>query len=148
MNKNNSYHYLVDSEIKKVCSVLSETFKNNIDCDLATLEECEQRIFCYLEKISEPSEYKIAGTLIFWVRKLKPFSFEKQLNKEQWLNPFLFLNEYIAVLYGYMILHHLRIQNSKENKSPNSRFIKDLVVQLRYSSFSPSSLEMLVASQY
>lgn len=66
------------------------------------IEKCEE----YLNNIynyggDSPSEYKIAGAFTFWIRKLKPFYFAKRTKD----NTYLSINEYFAVLYGYIYLY-------------------------------------------
>ena len=140
------FFYIFPPKLKKIPNFLANTYKNPIICDNNILRECEIKIRNHIKNLKKPSEYKIAGAIIFWMRKLKPFVFEIKQNK--WHNPCLYLNEYIAVIYGYEVLYHLQKAKDKPNKKLHPRFIEDLAIQLRYSAFSPSSLEMLIASQY
>lgn len=134
------------NELKTITDNLAQKFKNNIVYDLTILKECDIKIQQYLQTLDQPSEYKVAGSIMFWIRKLKPFSFQQ--GKSNWTNPCLHLNEIVAVIYSYLILHSLKKEMGKKTKKLHTRFINDLATQLRYSSFSPSSLEMLIASQY
>ena len=139
--------FLVTSELLKFSNALAKIYRNSISCDFDVLSECETKIREYLKGLEKPSEYKICGSIIFWIRKLKPFMFDFKSN-QIWNNPCFHLNELIAVLYGYRILSLCKNKMGKEFKPLHQRFLIDLAVQLRYSAFSPSSLEMLIASQY
>lgn len=129
--------------VEKASETYSTTEKKQIDIiiDKALFFECVEKIQFYLETISdEPSEYKIAGALTFWIRKLKPLSFELSNNQN---NPDIYLNEKIAVIYGYNYIKAVKLQKNSKFIKLSPKFFNDLAVQLRYSSFSPSSIAFL-----
>lgn len=140
MSDDKSFDQISLDDLVSLIAQLERHYNATIVCDDAIFREVIQKVSGYLNEISNPSAYKVSGTMSFWIRKLKPFYFNLQ---EKSKNPTNFLNETIAVLHGY---NYLRAYKAKEGGTyPNlsSKFLTDLTVQLRYSAFSPSSIAML-----
>ncbi|MDF3818442.1 hypothetical protein P3G55_00940 [Leptospira sp. 96542] len=107
------------------------------------MTEVIDKINGYLYDFKDPSEYKISGSITFWIRKLKPFTFELSESES---NPCLFLNEVIAVLYGYTYIRASKKQKKEKLLNFSSSYLSDFSTQLRYSSFSPSSIALFIRS--
>jgi hypothetical protein len=133
-------NYLDLLDLTKLIEQLENKYKRTIICNSAILKESISKINDYLNKFQDPSAYKVSGATTFWIRKLKLFSFETGENDYE---PTLYLNEQISVFYGYNYLRAYKKNAGTEYPKLSSKFLIDLIVQLRYSSFSPSSIEML-----
>lgn len=131
--------------ISDLVNNLEKRFNEEIILDEAIFIEAIEKTNNYLDSLNNPSDYKIAGTITFWIRKLKPFHFQLKENSK---NPHLRLNELIAILFGYS---HVRISRQKKRKKTHTlpeKFLADVTIQMRYSSFSPSSLASMFESMY
>jgi len=109
-----------------------------------------------------PSPFVIAAHLAFWIRKLKPFrilrlsAFVAYLDERHVPNPFtaamlerenlenpktIFVNEMIAVNIAFGI-----IRSAGFSLKPKPDLVQDFVVSLRYHSFSPNALLIILES--
>lgn len=133
--------------------------------DSKVLEECGDKALETLGKLSgipKPNALKMAGHLAFWIRKLKPFSLYNRDEQIDLLASLgvaspasllppgpsptgfsaLMVNELIAisVACGFVETYH----SPKVSLTASAPFINDLAVGLRYHSYSPSSLAILL----
>jgi hypothetical protein len=109
-----------------------------------------------------PSPFVIAAHLAFWIRKLKPFrilrlsAFVAYLDERHVPNPFtenmlereslenpktIFVNEMIAVNIAFGI-----IRSAGFSLKPKPDLVQDFIVSLRYHSFSPNSILIILES--
>jgi hypothetical protein len=118
------------------------------------------RSFGSIPGIDNPNHFKIAGHLAFWIRKLKPFRIfrlstvvahlekrglshpfpEAMLKQENPDNPnALFVNEIIAVnaAFGFICATGTLLR-------PKPELVQDLIVSLRYNSFSPHAVRIIL----
>ena len=130
---------------EKIIPEIESKYSRTIIVDQAILGESISKINGYLKDLKEPSEYKISGSITFWIRKLKPFTFELS---EKDSNPCLFLIEVIAVLYGYTYIRASKKQRNEKLLNFSASYLSDFSTQLRYSSFSPSSIALLYEAIY
>jgi hypothetical protein len=85
---------------------------------------------------TKPSAAKIAGNVVFWMRKLKPIHIAQDSH-----NAYLLVNELLAVLVGIGICNLPTVMPpTKVTMSKAMR--NDLITSLRYHSHSPNSLAM------
>lgn len=110
--------------------------------------------------IPNPNHFKVAGHIAFWVRKLKPFrvfrfsTFIQYLDEREIAHPFppemaqadesgsplhLFVNEMIAAraAFGIIRAHGTVLR-------PKPELVHDLITSLRYHSFSPSAIRIIL----
>jgi len=118
------------------------------------------RGFGSIPGIDNPNHFKIAGHLAFWIRKLKPFrifrisTFAAHLEKRGLSHQFpksvleqenpdhpnaLFVNEMIAVnvAFGFICATGTLLR-------PKPELVQDLIVSLRYNSFSPHAVRIIL----
>jgi hypothetical protein len=127
-------------------NVLTRTAGNistRLDLDIVVenfiLEEIEERVQISLNHmdIPSPNVAKVAGTIVFWVRKLKPFSYaQKETAKRKTLHA---LNELIAVQAGIATCEAYKDDYSKEGIRIEERLLIDWLHNLRFHSHSPHS---------
>lgn len=135
----------IDILFKHIIPLFESYYKSEIIIDHAILKECMMKIDEHLSSLKKPSEYKIAGCITFWLRKLKPFQFQLE---EKDKNPSLFLNESITIIYGYVYIKAYKHESKQKFINLNKEYLADLATQLRYSSFSPSSIALLYQAIY
>lgn len=85
-----------------------------------------------------PTNFKIAGVICFWLRKLKPFSVSCSIKNNT------FVNETIALLTAHNFVQRYSLQKSRI--ITNKDLFLEVVTSLRYNSWSPSSLAFLFQS--
>lgn len=111
----------------------------NIVVEEFILQEISDRIDNSLNHIEfeKPNVAKIAGIVMFWVRKLKPFHYDfDEAAKSGKLHP---LNELIAIQTGLSICSQYKDDFSLDNFRLSKRILKDWLHSLRYHSHSPYS---------
>lgn len=144
MNNSDEKEYS-ESDLRSLVSPSVNRFESitgaNVEVDLSIVDECFRRLEKTLgdgfTPVTEPNIFKLAGTLCFWFRKLKPFRLVKPVSPHPLTR---FVNETISIITAYdLIFGYLSADN---NTPPNisSKYFYDLVVSLRYHSFSPHSL--------
>lgn len=89
---------------------------------------------------NKPSVAKVAGNVVFWIKKLKPVS--RQPDSD---NDYRLINELVAILVGVGIcnLHYSGTANAL-HMPPQT--LNDLAASLRYHSYSPNSVAMIFES--
>ncbi|MDE7371035.1 MAG: hypothetical protein K2N07_04715 [Desulfovibrio sp.] len=126
----------------------AKIYEEQYDCEVVgrtyIIDECFTRIF-ESERKDFPADrpyrvspYKMAGILCFWIRKLKPFSVPENEEANR------FVNETIA-LYSAL---YLVLGCQKSEPKIDGTYIHDLIVALRYNSFSPHSTAYLFESLF
>lgn len=125
------YESLRGCSIKVDITILDECFckvEDSLDRDFRSFEAPEGY---------EPSPFKMAGVICFWLRKLKPFSVPDKPEESR------FINETVAFLVGYSLV--FQYAESKELHRPkiSDTFFHDMVTSLRYNSHSPNSAAFL-----
>lgn len=116
--------------------------------------------FGSISGISRPNHFKIAGHLAFWIRKLKPFRIfrfstfvayldqkglphqfpETLLKQENSGNPnTLYINEIIAMKVAFGFIHSAGV-----TLKPKPELVHDLIISLRYHSFSPNTVRIIL----
>lgn len=119
-----------------------------------------ERGFNSIPGVPHPNHFKVAGQLAFWLRKLKPFrifrmsSFVSHLEmrgvehrlpadlmaQEKSGNPLhLFINEMIATQAAFGV-----IRAGGTALRPKEELVHDLIMSLRYHSFSPNALRIIL----
>ena len=88
---------------------------------------------CDLQRLPDPNEYKVGGYLCFWIKKLKPFRFQKRLNH--------YTNELMALSLGHTIVLS---NNKRKAKSLPVKVFNNILYDLRYRPVSPS----VIANQF
>ena len=122
------------------CKVIGRTYI--IDDCLMQIFKSERRDFP-AQKDYRISKYKEAGILCFWVRKLKPFSVPTNEEANR------YVNETIALYSGiYLVMGCNKMDGSESKLNLDGNFIHDLIVSLRYNSFSPHSTAYLFESLF
>ncbi|TGM78136.1 hypothetical protein EHR01_06610 [Leptospira mtsangambouensis] len=135
----------IDVLFENIIPEIERKYARSVIVDQAILGEVIEKINGYLADFKDPSEYKISGSITFWIRKLKPFTFELS---EKESNPCLFLNEVVAVLYGYTYIRASKKLKKEKLLNFSASYLSDFSTQLRYSSFSPSSIALLYEAIY
>ena len=88
-----------------------------------------------------PNDYRIAGYLAFWVRKLKPFSLSSYgitIKKRKKLS--LLINELVAIQLGLYILY-IDEKRNKHKLSPD--LLMRTIKTMRYRSISPHTMGLM-----
>lgn len=106
------------------------------------------------QKIDIPDHFKEAAHFAYWIRRLKPFSFEPdlehQVNFEYQKNFIKWINECIAL----HIMEFLCVQGEiQHHRSPNTfrfpeRLKNDFLHMFRYKHVSPHALMLILRSIY
>ncbi|MBM2814520.1 MAG: hypothetical protein HW421_1282 [Ignavibacteria bacterium] len=120
-----------------VTNYCEKSFKiqTNIDADIVG-EIYKQAQNSLKSFQSEPNEAKIAGIIVFWIRKLKPIHHKAESPNKQ-----LLINENVALLVGLSICNKNSYQYTKANLiSIRQRIYIDWVKSLRMQSHSPNSM--------
>jgi len=111
------------------------------------LDECFIKVEEILERGFDPvkdvNEFKFAGVICFWLRKLKPFRLESKKGTILPVSPYV--NEVIALLTAYQFIFGYFSIERKDDKDFHlpkltPRYFSDLVTSIRYNSYSPHSL--------
>ena len=118
----------------------------SVRVDLTVLDEC----FCKVEDSLdrdfrsfeapegyEPSPFKMAGVLCFWLRKLKPFSVPEKTEENR------FINETVALLVGFSLVFQYAESEKLHHPKISDTFFHDMVSSLRYNSHSPNGAAFL-----
>lgn len=128
-------------------------YEKQYDCKVTgrryIVDECFVRIFESSRRdfpardFYNISQYKMAGLLCFWIRKLKPFSVPEKEEANRFVNETIALYSALYLVLGYGI-------NAGERPCLNldGNYIHDLIVSLRYNSFSPHSTAYLFESLF
>lgn len=88
------------------------------------------------------SQFKFAGIVCFWIRKLKPFSTDNSAYNR-------FINETLAFLVAYFFIFGYQKKSKKNDYhapkiTPN--YLHDIIKSLRYNSHSPNSTAFIFES--
>jgi hypothetical protein len=89
---------------------------------------------------TKPSVAKVAGNVVFWIKKLKPIS--RAADSE---NDYRLINELVAVLVGVGICNS-QYGGTAHAVNMTAQTLNDLVASLRYHSYSPNSVAMIFES--
>ena len=127
---------------KVLCDIavaISDEIELNIAVEGFILKEIEDRINISLQHldIKNPNVAKIAGIVMFWIRKLKPFNYAYEETAKG--NKLHTLNELIAIHTGLNICSRYKDDYSLENFYLEDRLLIDWLHSLRYHSHSPYS---------
>jgi hypothetical protein len=88
-----------------------------------------------------PSDYRIAGYLAFWIRKLKPFSLSPHdLIKQKRYKLQLIINELVAIQLGLFMLYSSEERNDKKL---SSSLLYRTITSMRYRSLSPHTMSLM-----
>jgi hypothetical protein len=125
---------------------ISKKFKLDIDIDEANLADCLKMWEREIETAKKvhnvgPSDYRIAGYLAFWIRKLKPFrlsTYEININKNYEMG--LIINELVAIQLGFYILY---VDEKRRNKQLSGNLLKRTIKSMRYRSLSPHTMALM-----
>lgn len=158
----------IKSLVGRGVAEIERLFNWDVLVDPKALEACDvwaRKTLDQMDGIDSPDEFKMAGHYAFWIRKLKPFSlynsddltqlFTSLGKSETDTRAFLpmhvapptglkaqFVNELISVAVAGGILEYFG-HRLKVGELP-TKFLHDWVVGLRYHSYSPSALSILV----
>lgn len=143
-NKTDLYNAIKDTYIHDIENSIAHDCQ--IEIDGANLADCLvmwEREINTAQNIHNvhPSDYRIAGYLAFWIRKLKPFSLSSyDINIKKRYEIGLVINEYIAIQLG---LYMLYIDESRKNKKLSSRLLLRTIKTMRYRSLSPHTMSLM-----
>jgi HD-GYP domain-containing protein (c-di-GMP phosphodiesterase class II) len=106
-----------------------------------------QKLIC-VDRVAKPSEFRVAGLLAFWIRKLKPLHYierstgEKTADEIEQLN--LYLNEQFAINVGLTQLSGYDPSVAAANLQliVNSDSYSDILSHLRYRAISPQAMSL------
>lgn len=124
--------------------------KLNLVLESFVLEEIKDRVAISLKSLdmSRPNVAKIAGTVAFWIRKLKPLSHSEEFPNG---NKFYAVNELLGLRVGLYICANYYDDYSTYGFKLSRRLFLDWVHSLRYHSHSPHSsltaFELLTTSE-
>lgn len=140
--------------------------KHKLILNKTILGEIVIKTIAYLNTIQNanpPNRFKTAGALAFWIRKLKPIiPMIELIEKDKTLifntnNYFLYMNERLAVFvaFSYVLAYYKQHSKNTDNvekllnlgtTEEGKQMLNDLIVNLRYGSFSPRSLDFIIHS--
>jgi len=157
----------IETLFSPVVDEFEKTFGWRILADGKALEECvirAEETLGQINGVDDPNRYKIAGHYAFWIRKLKPFQLYNEEEMTAMFNglgksgkdiaAFLpkfpipkgartrFVNELIAVFFACGLVRNYSLVGTQLKLS--APLLNDWVVGLRYHSYSPSSLAILL----
>ncbi len=140
--------------IERPVERFEKLFKVSVIVDLALLDECfikeDETVTKAFPPVTDVNEFKQAGTICFWVRKLKPFRLER--TEENTVHPIhLYVNELLAFLIAYQLIfgvYSLKGEGTRGFHKPHisKRYLSDFVKTMRYNSYSPHSLVQIFES--
>lgn len=118
--------------------IIEDTLQLKLVVNQPVVDELEEMAMKTLATFNQtkPSAAKIAGNVVFWIKKLKPVH-----TAQNSPNEFLLVNELLAVMVGIGICNLPTIlpPTSVTMSEPT---MNDLIASLRYHSHSPNSLAM------
>lgn len=141
MNENDLLNF-----IRKPIERYETMFHCKTQVDISLLDECFCRVNVSLRKqfqlFQAPegyllSPFKMAGVICFWIRKLKPIRALNNVAENS------VVNEVVAFLVGYHLVYKFSKNKNLRHPKINSVYFHDLIVSLRYNSWSPTSLSFL-----
>ncbi|MBF0211460.1 MAG: hypothetical protein HQK68_11325 [Desulfamplus sp.] len=134
--------------VERPISIVEQILNIDVVVNLVILDECFNRVDIILEQsyLNDPkqsnelSEFKIGGTVCFWIKKLKPFRVSDDNHTANRL-----INEILAFLLAYFLIFGYLSIHKKESHIPKikAHYFSDLIRSLRYNSYSPQSLVLL-----
>ena len=130
MNYNVNWLTILDS----LTAAAEREFSLVVSIEKAVIKEIQERVDSGLANFQEPNAAKIAGIVAFWIRRLKPLRVERESP-----NPFLLINEFIALKVGISICEQYYDDARKEKITLNPRILRDWIFSFRYNSHSPHS---------
>jgi len=135
--------------VEKPIAAYERVFGCAVSAEMAILDECFSRYERSLDKDFpsseapqgyELSQFKVAGVICCWLRKLKPFSTQDAANH-------LFVNEFIAFLVGYYLVYGYNVRHAKDRPPKiKAHYFDDLVKSFRYNAHSPHSTALIFES--
>lgn len=128
--------------IFRACDTAETLFEIALEIDTDIVQELSEEIKRTIEQIglNRPNVAKIAGHIVFWIRKLKPIHHSAQSE-----NKYLAINEWVAVVVGIAVCriyfddNCIDQDNATKTVKTHSRLFNDFVGSLRVHSHSPSS---------
>ncbi len=113
-------------------------YSMSLEINEVLLDEIEFRTLKSLNEFEkndgEPNGAKIAGILVFWIRKLKPIFILKESKNKHHL-----INEIAALMTGLAICNIYHIRKLKDKISISDRVFDDWIHSLHIHSHSPNS---------
>jgi len=135
--------------VEKPIALYQSVFGCSVNAEMAILDECFCRFDVCIAKDFPSSEapegydlsqFKVAGVICYWLRKLKPFSTEDAAKH-------LFVNEIIAFLVGYYLVYGYQARHAKDRRPKiTSHYLDELVKSYRYNAHSPHSSAFIFES--
>ncbi|MEA3314667.1 MAG: hypothetical protein U9Q30_02260 [Campylobacterota bacterium] len=121
------------TEIAEYCE---NRFQTALVIDTDVLQEVELMAGITLDnfKITNPNVAKIASSIAFWIRKLKPIYFDENAQ-----NKFLAINELVSLLVGLSICKRYFDDSSNTEFKISKRILNDWTSSYRINSHSPHS---------
>lgn len=132
--------------VEKPIKSYEDLFQCEISVDISVLDECFCKVEDSLQKNFssfeapqgyEPSLFKMAGVICFWLRKLKPLSVRGKEKDNR------FVNETVAFLVGYHLVYKFSIERGLRRPHIPASYFHDLVTSFRFNSWSPTSMAFL-----
>lgn len=123
--------------IERAATIVSNRFDIDLAVDKRIVSEIEAFFDKSLESFNQndPNAAKIAGTLVFWIRKLKPVAHTGS-------GYFPSANEYIAILCGVSIINAHWAMKRQKMIVPEVP-LRDFSKTLRFHSHSPHGLALM-----
>ncbi len=125
--------------IQEMADFCEQKFDTKLLIDRTILAEVEAMVEDTLRgfQISTPNIAKVASSLAFWIRKLKPISYDYAQGAQ---NHFLAINELVGLLVGLSICVRYYDDDSAPESLPiPTRILTDWVHSYRVNSHSPHS---------
>lgn len=146
-----------DDVFDQPAAMFEQQYKCEVHGRRYIIDECFMRIYASsCRDFPAQTEYKInqfkmAGLLCFWVRKLKPFWVDEPHEEaNRYVNETMALYSALFLIFGYLrsIGKQPNFNFTPEQKDRFSSYLHDLIVSLRYNSFSPHSTAYLFESLF
>lgn len=117
--------------IRSICEDAEEDYDILLEIDQNIIEEISVHAIAFVKQYQHPpNAAKIAGSVAYWIRKLKPITHAHQTTKK-----LLIINELVSVHTGLAIC----AQHESRFKVLSTRVLSDWVNSLRYHGHSPRS---------
>ena len=123
---------------------IEEKFNLDLQIDATILNELATGIEGAVTKVYDieaPNTAKLAGVIVFWIRRLKPVSHAPTSPMK-----YLYVNELLAYIIGFSICKKYYQVNAYQGL--HTRLRHDFIHSLRYHSHSPSSVAILFESLF
>lgn len=128
--------------LQREAGIVEKVLDVELNIDRVTIDEIDEMAEKTLAGFNQdkPSVAKVAGNLVFWIKKLKPLNRHPDSD-----NDYRLANELVAILVGVGICN-VHFGGTPNEVKMTARTLNDFAASLRYHSYSPNSVAMIFES--